>query len=254
MINVVVIGSGNVATHFVKALQASPEVNLLMVAVRDTGKLAAIIPSVSITTNYNDLPEADVYIIAVSDDAIADVTAALPFTGQLVVHTSGSVDLKDADSKNRRGVLYPLQTLSSAKEVNFKEVPLCIEAESDFDAALLERLGQELSDNVYKISSAQRRALHVAAVFTSNFVNLMYHIGSDICAEHGMPFELLKPLIRETAEKVQYLHPANAQTGPALRHDQKTINRHIGMLTDPDQAEIYKLLTKTIQQLHEQKL
>jgi predicted short-subunit dehydrogenase-like oxidoreductase (DUF2520 family) len=125
-------------------------------------------------------------------------------------------------------------------------VPLCLEAENESDLKILNELAKSVSDKVFEVDSDQRKSLHVAAVFVSNFVNHLYKLGSDICIEHKVPFEILKPLILETAKKVQLLSPNEAQTGPAKRNDTTTINKHLAILTDENQKEIYKLLTKSI--------
>ena len=187
------------------------------------------------------------YIIAVSDDAIAQVSENLALDNQLVVHTSGTVTLNALANKNRRGVFYPLQTFSKDKAVNFKTIPLCIEAENEKDATTLKLIANAISDAVYDINSEQRKALHVAAVFVNNFVNHLYQMGNEICDANTIPFEILKPLIQETANKIATLSPKNAQTGPAKRNDLKTIAAHEEFLKDENQAAIYKLLTQSIQ-------
>lgn len=125
-------------------------------------------------------------------------------------------------------------------------VPLCIEAQNNNDLQILKKVAKSISNKVFEIDSNQRKSLHVAAVFVSNFVNHLYKLGSDICEEHNVSFEILKPLIAETANKIEYLKPVDAQTGPAKRNDTTTINKHLAILTDDNQKEIYKLLTKSI--------
>ncbi|AWH85759.1 DUF2520 domain-containing protein [Flavobacterium album] len=247
MLRVVIIGSGNVAQHLAKAFVRSGRATLVQVYARHPEKLAHLLPEEKITTSLDTVAEADMYIIAVSDDAIADVSSQLPFEGRLVVHTSGSVSLEQLDGKNRRGVFYPLQTFSKNKDVDFKKVPLCLESEHEKDYAVLAELAKSLSDTVHKIGSEQRKALHVAAVFVSNFSNHMYALGSSICEENDIPFSILNQLIMETADKVNTLSPAQAQTGPAIRHDGKTIEKHLDFLKDGNRKEIYKVLTQSIQ-------
>lgn len=254
MLSVVIIGSGNVAQHLIKAFSSSEDVVLAQVYARNPGKVSHLLPKDKITADINSLPIADVYIISVTDDAIETVSAELPFSNRLIVHTSGSTGIDKLDTKNRRGVFYPLQTFSAAKAVDFKTIPLCLESEFPEDYALLEQLAHSLSNSVYAIDSKQRQALHVAAVFTSNFVNHMYVLGSEVCAQNNIPFDILKPLITEVAEKINHLPPAKAQTGPAVRNDQSTIQRHLDFLQDSRMKEIYTLLTQSIQHTHEQKL
>jgi predicted short-subunit dehydrogenase-like oxidoreductase (DUF2520 family) len=130
-----------------------------------------------ITSNFSELENVDLVIIAVTDDAIATVSDQLPFENQLVVHTSGSVTLEGMNNKNRKGVFYPLQTFSKSKSINFKVIPICLEAENNQDYKTLEIVAQSISDVHFKVNSVQRKALHVAAVFVSNFVNHLYQIG-----------------------------------------------------------------------------
>jgi len=164
-----------------------------------------------------------------------------------VVHTSGTSELSVLDSKNKKGVFYPLQTFSKDKEIDFSSIPMCLEAENEEDFKTLENVAQTLSQKVFAISSEQRKSLHVAAVFVCNFVNHMYTIGNQICEENKVPFEVLQPLILETANKITDLKPETAQTGPALRNDTKTINKHLEFLQESNYQELYKLLTQSIQ-------
>ena len=247
MTKVSIIGSGNVAQHLIQAFQLNSQIELVQVFARNKKSVAHLLDSDAITSDYYQLQVADVYIIAVSDDAIAKVSSQLPFENQLVVHTSGTVDLDTLDEKNRKGVFYPLQTFSKNKAVDFKTIPLCLEAENETDLKLLQKVADCISESLYEINSQQRKALHVAAVFVNNFVNHLYQIGNEICEDNQIPFDILKPLIQETANKIVTLSPKEAQTGPAKRNDLKTIAAHEQFLTDKNQATIYKLLTQSIQ-------
>ncbi|RDI14355.1 Rossmann-like and DUF2520 domain-containing protein [Flavobacterium sp. AG291] len=247
MLKVIVIGSGNVAQHLIKAFKNSGKVELVQAYARNPGKLEHILSLEYITDSIQDLKEADVYIISVTDDAIDNVSKQLPFSNRLVVHTSGSTPLEKSDAKNRRGVFYPLQTFSKNKDVDFKEIPLCLEAEHPDDYNALEELAKSISPLTYSISSEQRQALHVAAVFVNNFTNHLYVLGSRVCDENNIPFDILKPLIHETADKIKTVSPINAQTGPAKRNDKTTIQRHLDFIKDPMQKDIYRLLTQSIQ-------
>jgi predicted short-subunit dehydrogenase-like oxidoreductase (DUF2520 family) len=251
MTKVSIIGSGNVAQHLIQAFQNQTVLNnpteLVQVFARNKKSLTHLLDSDSITSDYSQLQAADVYIIAVSDDAIAEVSSQLPFVNQLVVHTSGTVPLSTLENKNRRGVFYPLQTFSKDKAVNFKTIPICLEAENENDLQTLKQIANGISDAVYQINSEQRKALHVAAVFVNNFVNHLYQIGNEICDNNNVPFEILKPLIQETANKIVTLSPKEAQTGPAKRNDRTTIAAHQQFLTDENQATIYTILTQSIQ-------
>jgi predicted short-subunit dehydrogenase-like oxidoreductase (DUF2520 family) len=244
MIKVILLGSGNVATHLFQAFSKANVVEVVQVFSRTISK---DFPETLQTSDYKEIKAADVYIICVSDSAISSVSSQLSFKNRLVVHTSGSSDLNLLDSKNKKGVFYPLQTFTKNKAVDFSEIPICLEAENVSDYNFLEKVANSISKNVYVISSEQRKALHVSAVFVCNFTNHLYTIGNTICLENNIPFEILQPLIEETAKKIKSLSPSEAQTGPAVRNDQKTIEKHIDFLTNENQKEIYKILTKSIQ-------
>lgn len=247
MITVNIIGSGNVAQHLIAVFQKTEEVLLQQVFSRKRENISYLITDEKIVTDFSELKPADITIISVTDGAISEVSLALPFENQFVVHTSGSMGFEVLNFKNRKGVFYPLQTFSKAKEVDFKAIPLCLETETKEDYVILERLGKSISEKVFKISSSQRQSLHVAAVFSCNFVNHLYQLGNEICEENNVPFEILFPLILETADKIRTLSPKDAQTGPAIRHDQKTIEKHLAFLTDENKKTIYTILTQSIQ-------
>lgn len=246
MVSISIIGSGNVAQHLIKAVLRSDNLELVQVLARTKEAVSHLIAADKITSDFGALKEVDLCIISVSDAAIQSVSNALLFKNHLVAHTSGSVAMNDLSNSNRKAVLYPLQTLSTKKEIDFSTVPLCIETQNEADFQLLAEVANSLSQQVYPIDSNQRKSLHVAAVFVSNFTNHLYKIGNDICIDHSVPFEILKPLISETAQKIQTLTPADAQTGPAKRKDTQTLNAHLNFLTNENQKELYKLLTKSI--------
>jgi predicted short-subunit dehydrogenase-like oxidoreductase (DUF2520 family) len=251
MTKVTIIGSGNVAQHLIVAFQNSQnmgtEIDLIQVFSRQKESISHLLDLNKITDDLESLEEADLYIIAVSDDAIAAVSSQLPFKNRLVVHTSGSISLNALDDDNRKGVFYPLQTFTKNKDVDFKTIPICLESENATDFQLLEKVAKMISDKVFAINSEQRKALHVAAVFVNNFTNHLYQIGSEICQENQVPFEILKPLIAETAQKIMVLSPEEAQTGPAKRNDTNTIEAHEAFLSNENHLKIYKTLTQSIQ-------
>ncbi|MBW4361558.1 Rossmann-like and DUF2520 domain-containing protein [Flavobacterium taihuense] len=247
MIKITIIGSGNVAQHLIDAFAKSNTIEIIQVFSRSQKQIPPLLDSDKITNDWNALKEADLYIIAVSDDAIASVSSQLPFENRLVVHTSGSAPLSSLSDKNHKGVFYPLQTFTKGKPIDFKTIPFCLETQFENDYALLEKVASSISDNVYKIDSHQRKALHVAAVFVNNFTNYLYQLGNDICQENHVPFDILKPLILETAEKLLTLSPKDAQTGPAKRNDISTIEAHESFLSNENQSTIYKILTQSIQ-------
>jgi len=247
MVTISVIGSGNVAFHLINALQKAPDIQLIQVCAREKRNLLNILDSTVIVSNIADLKPVDICIIAVSDDAITEVSKSILFENKIVAHTSGSIGINDLSAKNKRAVFYPLQTFSKDKAIDFTAIPICLESEHLEDYLLLKKVASSISKFVYSIDSKQRKALHISAVFVNNFVNQLYQIGYEICDENNIPFDLLKPLILETAEKIKILTPREAQTGPAKRKDDKTIASHFAFLTDKKKKDIYTLMTQTIQ-------
>lgn len=250
MITVSIIGAGNVATHLFKAFSKTKTVSVKQWYSRDLNKISSFKNKVEIVADLNGLAEADIYIIAVSDDAISSVSEALPFKDRLAVHTSGSVGIYDLDKKNRRAVFYPLQTFSKEAKVDFKQVPICIETIGKKDYPQLKSLAEALGSPHYRVNSDQRKTLHLAAVFVNNFTNQLYRVAHEITESEGVEFDILKPLILETAKKVQTMSPYMAQTGPAKRNDKKTIQRHLKQLKNEQHKAIYNLLTNTIKKTH----
>ncbi|MGA9638305.1 Rossmann-like and DUF2520 domain-containing protein [Flavobacterium sp.] len=251
MVNVILIGSGNLAQHLIVAIQNAEKsdntIRLIQVFARQKESLTHLLDTDKITSDFTKIKEADLYIIAVSDDAITAVSTQLPFKNCLVVHTSGTLNMDALDNKNRKGVFYPLQTFTKNKPVDFKTIPICLETTNNNDHELIEKVGQTISNTIYKIDSQQRKALHVAAVFVNNFTNHLYHIGNEICNKNQIPFTILQPLIQETAQKILNLSPQQVQTGPAIRNDQNTIASQEAFLTNENQKKIYKILTQSIQ-------
>jgi len=254
MLSIVIIGAGNVATHLYKALKKAEDTSVIQWYNRNIKAIESYKNEVSITKNIDDLKQADVYIIAVSDDVIGTLSSQLPFTDKLVIHTSGSVSLHDLDKKNKRGVFYPLQSFTKAADIDFTEVPICIEIENKKDLQVLKNLSKGLGCKHYRVNSDQRAALHLAAVFVNNFVNQLYRVGHEITESKSVDFNILKPLIKETARKIETLSPYMAQTGPAKRGDKKTIKKHLRTLDKEIHKDIYELLTKSIKLTHGKKL
>ncbi len=245
-LEIVIIGSGNVAQHLIKAFKKSTKTKIVQVFSRNPDSIKNLMPSSKITDDYDKLKKASVYILAVSDHAITEVSSKIPFSNCIVLHTSGSLSISRMDKKNIRGSFYPVQTFSKTKSINFKKVPICVEIEQETMYAVLDIIAFSISDIVYKITSEQRKALHVSAVFVNNFSNHLFQIGKTICDENEVSFDILKPLIMETANKIMKLSPKDAQTGPAKRNDSQIINAHLNFLTDENHKDIYKLLTKSI--------
>ncbi|SHJ65984.1 NADP oxidoreductase coenzyme F420-dependent [Arenibacter nanhaiticus] len=254
MISIVILGSGNVAEHLLDTFLQFDTIVVKQLIGRSETSISSFTNKTVTSIGYDAIEEADVYIIAVSDDAIAEVAEKLAQKQGLVVHTSGSVPMQGLHPKNRRGVFYPLQTFSPGKKIDFKSVPICIEAENQKDITLLQQLAAIISDKVFEISSEQRKSIHLAAVFVNNFTNHLFHIGQQVCQENEVPFEVLLPLIKETVQKLEQLSPYDAQTGPARRNDSNTLERHQNQLNKNIYKDIYSLLSKSIKETYGQKL
>ena len=242
MIKVTLIGRGNISYHLAHHFRLAK--NAELVAVLDSRE----------ELSAQSLATTDICIVAVSDGAIEKVAGYLKGCRCLIVHTSGNIALNELSDNIRRGVFYPLQTFTKNQTVNFKNIPICIEAENQKDLKLLSELAAMISNNVVEINSEQRKSLHLAAVFVNNFTNHLYYMGQQLCEENQIPFELLTPLIEETAKKIKKLPPFEAQTGPARRQDIGTMNSHMGRLKKENHKKIYDLLTKSIQNTYGKKL
>jgi predicted short-subunit dehydrogenase-like oxidoreductase (DUF2520 family) len=254
MLSIILIGTGNVARHLFDAFAQVEGLQVCQVIGRNKKALEYFSKTTKTATEYHNLAKADIYIIALSDDAIYSVIEQLKIKNCLIVHSSGTVPMRALSNKNRAGVFYPLQTFSKRRRIDFSEVPICIEAENSSDLALLKELAGFLSKSVYSISTEQRKALHLAAVFANNFTNHMFTIANEICEEHGLPFSILSPLIRETVAKIDKMTPYEAQTGPALRKDKGTMEQHKELLRSTNQREIYTALSESILRTYGKKL
>lgn len=252
MKEIVILGAGNVAFHLFKAFQATEQIKVIQVYNRSSSALKDFEKETSVTTEISQLKPADLYIVSVSDDAVKEVVDSIAEKNTLIVHTSGSVPL--LDSAQRNGVFYPLQTFSKNTDLNFFEIPLCLEASNKKDLDFLKDIGKTISNNIYEIDTAQRKSLHLAAVWACNFTNHLYRIAEKICEQKEVPFDILHALIKETARKVQHNSPKDVQTGPAKRGDKKTIDFHLNQLDSPELKEIYTLLTESIKKEHGSKL
>jgi predicted short-subunit dehydrogenase-like oxidoreductase (DUF2520 family) len=253
---IALLGSGNVATHLGRALRDAGE-EIVQVWSRNPENAAALAMELNAgAVNDPDLvtTEADLYILAVNDDAILTVVSMLPVHDRLVVHTSGSTGMEVLrNASDRIGVLYPLQTFSKSREVDFSVVPLAIEGNSEQVMQTLEDLARKISGHVLRMDSRQRRALHVAAVFACNFTNHLYALAAGILDRNQLDFDLLRPLIRETAEKVQSFMPSDVQTGPAVRGDEETMRKHLEFLTEhPELGALYRELSQSIVNFNKQ--
>lgn len=245
MISVVILGSGNLAFHLIKNFLNIDGIDLRQVYSRNLKDVEIFKNEVETINNLSFLKEADLTIVSVSDDAIAEVSSSIK--NSLVVHTSGSVEMDALKNLTNKGVFYPLQSFSKEKEVNLVDVPICLEAEQNNDVVILEKLATLLKGKIYHLNSDQRKRIHVAAVFVNNFTNHMYAMAQNICNQYKVPFSILYPLISETSQKIKNLNPIEAQTGPAIRNDELTIKNHLNLLNQ-HQQELYLKITQSIQE------
>ncbi len=282
---IVLIGSGNVASQLGKALIKSgyAVVQVYSRRLEHAQELATALAEGSTEDTAKDLAkgstesrpiipidrldrldrEADLYFICVSDQAIAEVIGQLPVGLKgVVVHTSGSTsisvfadegasDVGSGGYQGRHGVFYPVQTFSKAKAIDFKNIPLALEASDPDTYQLLSGVAAGLSERVFPCDSNQREAIHIAAVFACNFSNYLYTVADQILQQHGLDFELIRPLILETAEKAQLFAPASVQTGPAVRKDLKIVQQHLDFLdreklADPRIRQLYALISEIL--------
>jgi predicted short-subunit dehydrogenase-like oxidoreductase (DUF2520 family) len=250
---IVLLGSGNVATQLALALKAIGEeiVQVYSPNVVNAKALADVVKAVAIDDLAQAEQQADLYIISVKDDAIEDVAKGLNSVTGLVVHTSGTTDVKVLLGQVKRaGVFYPLQTFSKSRNVSFKHIPICLEADEQ-DLILLRALAGKLSSKVYELDGEKRKVLHLAAVFACNFPNHLYALANQILQKHNLDFDIVRPLIAETADKVMVNLPDNVQTGPAIRGDERTMDKHLKMLSNlPELQEIYQTLSNSIKITH----
>jgi len=252
--NVVLIGSGNVATHMGLAFKEAG-IEVLQVfsrTAKNARELAGILHS-GFTDRIDSLnPDADLYLIALSDDAIEPAAEKFPFSGKLLAHTSGTTPMSVLKKGSTRiAVFYPLQTFSKHVKLDYKKIPICLEVLHEEDGKSMERLACRISSNVAWTDSPKREMLHLAAVFACNFVNHMYVAASDILRKNQLPFDLLHPLIEETARKAQVNAPVDIQTGPARRNNLKVIGKHLDRLREnPDYYHMYDFISNSIRKIH----
>ncbi len=253
-IKIVLIGAGRVGYHLGRQFFAR-EHQILQVFSRDLNKaqkLSQIIDSQPINSFKKLNKEAELYILAVTDDAIIDVVQKLSkvlYPTAFIVHTSGATPSTVFQPLFKNfGIFYPLQTFSFEKEPDFPTIPICIFANQNEKISLLRRIAEGLSNNVQLVKDEQRAVLHLAAVFVNNFSNYMAFIAGKILEKENLSLEMLLPLFEETVNKLKNNTPQEMQTGPAVRGDKKTIEKHLNLLNEyPEYQKIYEMLSSIIQ-------
>jgi predicted short-subunit dehydrogenase-like oxidoreductase (DUF2520 family) len=246
---IVLIGSGNVAFHLAKAFTEA-QIPISQIFGRNTTELQKISEQFSIPFSTETLADADLYIISVSDSSIAEVSALIKNKNVLVAHTSGSVSREALSGNYRKSVFYPLQTFSKSKNLDYSKIPFFIDAENENDEEILKNLASKISKNVMLANDEKRKYIHLTAVFACNFVNHLYARAKEISDSQGIPFDYFLPLIDETTQKIHELEPKLAQTGPAIRNDEKVLKLHESLLTDEEKLKIYKTLNESIKKMY----
>lgn len=249
---ITIVGAGNVGWHLARAFYQKGYIikDIWSRNFASATELASKVNSRAVRTLSDLSRDTDLFVVSVTDSAIPWVVENLDSGDKMVVHTAGSVGMDVLQPVSSHiGVFYPLQTFSRHIPLNLSEVPFCIEANGEEEITLLGKLASTLSNVVKPASSEQRLLLHVAAVFASNYSNLMYILSNEILKPAGLNFEYLKPLVAETARKVQTNDPARVQTGPAKRGDHPVLDKHIEILSEmPEHQDIYRKLALMIQE------
>lgn len=251
---IVLIGAGNLATHLGKALHAAGHdmVQVFSRTMQSAETLASLLDAEPLTDMAQVRDDADVYIFSVKDSALEQLISQLCGGEKKVfLHTAGSMPMSVFRGKALHyGVLYPMQTFSKQREVDFSIIPCFIEANDEFALKQIEGLAGQISHRVYQLSSEDRKYLHLSAVFACNFANHCYAVSQELLQQHGIPFDVMLPLIDETAAKVHGMTPKEAQTGPAVRYDENVIGKQIQLLENqPYFQKIYDCMSKSIHEL-----
>lgn len=260
--SIVIIGTGNVAQHIVESFQSKKDICLIQIFNHRNSKEAKQFSKqfkCDLVSDYNLIVKsADVYIIAVKDDAIAEVAKQLAFLKLkgLVVHTSGSVEMNVLKNiSGKIGVYYPLQTFYKGAIIDWKRAPLLIEGNSTLVINKLKHLAVLVSDKVKQVNSQKRLQIHLAAVFACNFTNAMYVAAFEIIENNigKKDTDLLLPIMQQSFQKLQKVHPKSAQTGPAMRNDKLVMKKHLQLLKDDKQlSHVYAVLSDLIMQQQNQ--
>ena len=246
---IVFIGAGNLATRLSLAMQrVGMQIGQVYSHTEASARQLATRLGCPWTNDLSVLQEdGDLYVFSLKDTVLSDVISKVKPNNGMWVHTAGSMPMSVFEGYAQRfGVLYPLQTFSKGRNVNFDVIPIFLEANTDKNADYLKNIASALSENVRFMSSEKRRSLHLAAFFACNFTNHIYTLSYKLLENESIPADVLLPLIDETVSKIHSMPPAAAQTGPAIRYDENVINKHLAMLDDPDMQAIYRLLSQSI--------
>lgn len=247
--NIVFIGAGNLATRLsLEMYRAGMNIAQVYSHTRASAELLAGKIGCSWTIDPATIvADADLYVFSLKDSALLEIISSVKPNDGLWVHTAGSMPMQIFERYAKRyGVLYPLQTFTKERVVDFSVIPFFLEANNQEAAGVLNEIAGALSRNIQYLSSEKRKSLHLAAVFACNFTNHIYALAGKLLTEQAISFDVLLPLIDETAAKMHAMPPAEAQTGPAIRYDENVINKHLAMLADPDMKAVYQLISQSI--------
>lgn len=247
---IVIIGSGNVAYHLAKAFTQN-NIEVSQIFGRNEVELNKISEELNIPYSTKELADADLYLISVSDSAVEQVSDLIKTEKALVAHTSGSLPIETLNGDYRKASFYPLQTFSKTKNLNYSKIPFFIEAENQIDEKSLFELASLISDNVETSGYEKRKYIHLTAVFACNFVNHLFARAKEISDSQDLPFEYFIPLIDETVEKIHHLEPKSAQTGPAVRGDERVLKLHEVLITNEEHRKIYNTMNESIQKMYQ---
>lgn len=245
----VIIGSGNVAYHLAKAFKQN-NIPLSQIFGRNENELQKISDELNIPYSTQKLEDADLYIISVSDQSIEEVSRIISKKNCLVAHTSGSLPKEILAGGYRKSSFYPLQTFSKSKSLDYRKIPFFVETENIEDQQLLIELASRISANVMESTHEKRKYIHLTAVFACNFVNHLFARAKEISDSQDIPFDYFLPLIDETIQKIHEIEPKSAQTGPAVRNDQRVLQLHEQLLND-ESLTIYKTINNSIKKMYE---
>ena len=250
---VTIVGSGNVAEIFANEVRCADGIELVEICARNEIRGRALAKAVGClwVREPEDVSPADLYLIAVKDSAIEEVSSRLMASeSSVVAHMAGGVQLDSLRSRTpHRGVLYPLQTFTAGRQIALDLVPLLVEAATDHARRTLMKLAESLSGTVMEIDSTKRVAIHAAGAMSCNFTNHLLHLSARLLHDEGIPFTILEPLVNETVRKAfSVADPAEVQTGPAVRHDMDTISKHLQLLAKQNEnySKIYKTISDSI--------
>ncbi len=247
--NVVVIGSGNVAESLAQAVAEAEGLALVQVFARNEERGRRVAELAHTEWSNSALADADLYLISVSDNAVEGVAKSLQLPEDAVVaHTAGCCPIEVLVPHKHRAVFYPFQTFSVGRKVDFTKGYIFVEGATDHALQVVEKVAHALTPNVLPADTARRAVIHLSGVFACNFANAMYANAAEVLASAGLPFDIVAPVIEETAKKaVEVLNPAATQTGPARRGDTQTLDRHRKMLAEqPRKREIYDKISEDI--------